>query len=130
LLPDNQPQVELAPIPQSEQPFPLESLPKIPELAKTLKLESINHPRVQYYIAYFTGPARDNFQVWLERSGYYRDYIEGKLREHQLPESLFYLAFIESGLNPFAMSRAGAGGVWQFMPATGRRFDFAHRLLG
>ena len=36
LLPDNQPQVDLAPVPQSEQPIPLESLPKIPELAKGL----------------------------------------------------------------------------------------------
>ena len=43
-------------------------------------------------------------------------------KERGLPEELVYLAFIESGYNPQAVSRSGAAGVWQFMPFTGRRF--------
>ena len=116
-------QLEPAPEPQSEKSFPIEDLPKELTLAKTLQLEKIDHPRVQYYMSYFTGPAHNHFQNYLDRSGYYQEYIQAELREHQLPESLFYLALIESGLNPYALSRAGAGGVWQFMPGTARRFD-------
>ena len=41
------------------------------------------------------------------------------LREKNAPEELVYLAMIESGLNPKAFSRAGAVGMWQFMPGTG-----------
>jgi len=92
------------------------------ELIKTLRLKELNHPRVQFYLNYFTGDGREIFEKWLERAGIYQDYIQGELRANGLPESIFYLAMIESGLNPYALSRAGAGGIWQFMPATGRRY--------
>jgi len=92
------------------------------ELIKTLRLKELNHPRVQFYLNYFTGAGREHFGKWLERAGLYQNYIQGELRANGLPESIFYLAMIESGLNPYALSRAGAGGIWQFMPATGRRY--------
>jgi len=98
-----------------QEPVPL-------QLAKTLNLEHLYHPRVQFYLDYFTGPARNHFQVYLQRSALYQDYIQSALRENNLPESLFYLAMIESGFNPYARSRRGAGGIWQFMPGTARRF--------
>jgi len=106
----------------------LESPELLPEpvpltLAKTLELEHLYHPRVQFYLDYFTGPARGNFQIYLNRSALFQDYIQTALKENNLPESLFYLAMIESGLNPYARSRRGAGGIWQFMPGTARRFD-------
>lgn len=40
-------------------------------------------------------------------------------REYGLPEDLKYLSVVESALNPLAVSRVGATGLWQFMPATG-----------
>ena len=40
----------------------------------------------------------------------------------QGPLELKYLPIIESALNPSAVSRAGAAGLWQFMLATGRRY--------
>jgi membrane-bound lytic murein transglycosylase D len=43
-------------------------------------------------------------------------------REKNLPEELFYLALIESGYNPQATSRAKAGGIWQFLAKTAKRF--------
>ncbi len=46
--------------------------------------------------------------------------IEKYLAEYGLPDELKYLAIVESGLNPLAQSRAGAVGLWQFMPLTGR----------
>ena len=48
--------------------------------------------------------------------------IEATLRRHRLPEVFSYLPFIESGFRIDVTSRAGARGLWQFMPATARRY--------
>lgn len=48
--------------------------------------------------------------------------IEGALRRHRLPEVFSYLPFIESGFRVDVTSHAGARGLWQFMPATARRY--------
>jgi membrane-bound lytic murein transglycosylase D len=39
-----------------------------------------------------------------------------------MPDELKYLSIVESGLNPRAVSRAGAAGLWQFMPSTGKMY--------
>ena len=44
------------------------------------------------------------------------------LRRNGIPEDFKYLCMAESGLNPEAVSPSGAGGLWQFMPATGREY--------
>lgn len=46
--------------------------------------------------------------------------FEDKLMQYSLPQELKYLAVIESALNASARSHAGAAGLWQFMPSTGR----------
>jgi membrane-bound lytic murein transglycosylase D len=66
------------------------------------------------------GRARANFERWLAREGRYRELILTELEAAGLPEELLYLAMLESGFSPTAVSRAGAVGLWQFMPATGR----------
>ncbi|MDP1340479.1 transglycosylase SLT domain-containing protein, partial [Klebsiella variicola] len=48
--------------------------------------------------------------------------FEEMLDKYNLPVELKYLAIIESALNPVAVSRAGATGLWQFMPATGKMY--------
>jgi membrane-bound lytic murein transglycosylase D len=48
--------------------------------------------------------------------------FEEMLDKYQLPQELKYLAIVESALNPKARSRAGAMGLWQFMPGTGRMY--------
>lgn len=58
-------------------------------------------------------------QTMLGMSLYYMPIFEEALERHQLPHELKYLAVIESALNPNAVSRAGAAGLWQFMPDTG-----------
>ena len=58
----------------------------------------------------------------MRRAPYYFPIFERKLAEYGLPDELKYLSIIESGLNPKAISRVGAGGLWQFMPATGRSY--------
>lgn len=54
------------------------------------------------------------------RAETYFPMIEQILAEEGVPDELKYLAVIESALNPRAHSWAGASGMWQFIPATGR----------
>ncbi len=59
---------------------------------------------------------------YIPRSGYYFPLFEQVFREKGVPEDIKYLAVAESCLNPIAHSWAGADGIWQFMPATGRMY--------
>lgn len=51
---------------------------------------------------------------------YYMPIFEDALERHQMPLELKYLPVIESALVPTAVSKAGAGGLWQFMPPTAK----------
>jgi len=53
-------------------------------------------------------------------SKFYFPLFEQNLSKYDLPYELKYLPIVESALNPVAKSRAGARGLWQFMPPTGR----------
>jgi membrane-bound lytic murein transglycosylase D len=79
--------------------------------------------QVDHYLDYFTNRGRKNYQRWLSRSTRYLPMMRRIFRENALPPDLVYLAMIESGYNPFAVSRARAVGVWQFISSTGRRYD-------
>ena len=79
--------------------------------------------RMQKYFRYYTRTHHKTFQRWLKRAEPYLPYIRKVLTEKGLPQDLVFLPFAESGFNPWAYSRAGAAGLWQFMPATGRHFD-------
>jgi len=48
--------------------------------------------------------------------------IEEQLAKYGIPLEMKYLAIVESALNPTAISRAGAGGLWQFMVSTGKMY--------
>jgi membrane-bound lytic murein transglycosylase D len=81
----------------------------------------INDP-VASFISYFTNnrDGRAHLARSLERAGRYREIIQRILREEGVPEDLIYQAVAESGFQPQAMNgHSGAGGMWQFMPATG-----------
>ena len=81
-----------------------------------------DQPRVKYYLDYFTGRAHDRFQVWLQRMGRFEGYARDQFAARKLPGDFVYLALIESGFSPEAVSRASAVGMWQFMVATGRAY--------
>lgn len=57
---------------------------------------------------------------WMQRAERYRELVREVLGTHGVPGDLVHLAMIESGFQPTVRSRAGAVGIWQFMPATGR----------
>lgn len=56
------------------------------------------------------------------KAQYYFPIFEDILGKHGLPFELCYLPVIESALNPQAHSPVGAAGLWQFMPATGKKY--------
>jgi membrane-bound lytic murein transglycosylase D len=65
---------------------------------------------------------KDRFAEGLVRSGRYIEQMRQIFRAEGLPVDLTYLPLVESSFNIHARSRAGAVGMWQFMPSTGRRF--------
>jgi membrane-bound lytic murein transglycosylase D len=105
---------------------PAASLPEVPIESKAtwdLNVASFaDQPRVKYYLDYFVGRAHDRFQVWLQRMGRYESYARAQFAARKLPGDFVYLALIESGYSPEAVSRARAVGIWQFMPGTGKVF--------
>ena len=81
-----------------------------------------SHARVQYYLDFFQGPARERFSIWLQRMPRYEPMIRTSLRTYGVPEDMVYLALIESGYSNTAVSRARATGMWQFMKGTGKLY--------
>jgi len=75
--------------------------------------------QVAGYINYFSSHGRGTLEHGLERSGRYREMIERVLKEEGVPQDLIYLAQAESGFHPYAVSRAGARGIWQFYGQSG-----------
>lgn len=60
---------------------------------------------------------------------YYEPLIEQALDVHGVPNELKYLPVVESALNPVAMSRVGATGLWQFMYSTGKLYGLKQNSL-
>ncbi|MEO0422537.1 MAG: transglycosylase SLT domain-containing protein [Pseudomonadota bacterium] len=71
--------------------------------------------------------------AWLERHPTYLERLRPRVerylaeicadvRERRLPTELCLLPIIESALDPLAFSPGGAAGLWQFIPATGKRY--------
>lgn len=90
-------------------------------LAKLQKDVPLNyHKSVQAYVDYFTFRKASNTKLMLERMPLFFPLYERMLAEYELPDELKYLSIVESALNPRAISHAGAGGLWQIMPGTGR----------
>ena len=58
----------------------------------------------------------------IKRANRYFPIVEPILSENGVPDDFKYLMSIESNNNPLARSVAGAAGLWQFMPVTGREF--------
>ena len=65
---------------------------------------------------------RDLVRYMLGMADFYFPIIEEVLDRHGLPLELKYLAVVESALNPVALSRVGASGLWQFMLPTGKSY--------
>jgi membrane-bound lytic murein transglycosylase D len=77
---------------------------------------------VRNHIQVYTVRQREKFSIVLGLKDYYFPMIEDIFDSYGLPAELKYMAVIESALNPNAVSRVGATGMWQFMYSTGRMY--------
>ena len=94
------------------------------EAAETVTdLPLVINGQISKLIEYFTsGRGRAALEVGMQASGRFRDMILRVLEEEQVPRDLLYLAQAESAFRPRARSRAGALGIWQFMPSRGKEY--------
>ena len=77
---------------------------------------------VQSFIDRYSGRLRHSVSYMLGACNFYMPIFEEALEAYGLPLELKYLPVIESALNPNAVSRVGATGLWQFMLATGKTY--------
>lgn len=78
---------------------------------------------VRNYIHVYTKKRHESVGAMIGLSDYYFPIIEEIFEGYGIPTELKYMAIIESALNPRAVSRVGATGMWQFMYGTARMYD-------
>jgi membrane-bound lytic murein transglycosylase D len=83
----------------------------------------VNDSVLQYLSFFQTEHGRLIVETGLRRAGRYKEMIRRVLKEEGMPQDLIYLAQAESAFQPQAVSRAGARGIWQFMPFRGQEYD-------
>jgi membrane-bound lytic murein transglycosylase D len=101
----------------------------LPSIPKQMDLAGEKVPLDQPFVAEqldreFIISVHDKAQVvmWMKRARRYFPYIAEELKKAGLPDDLKYLAVAESALLHRISSPAGAVGLWQFIPATGKRY--------
>lgn len=93
-----------------------------------LRLDSItksvplpHNEYVQQYIDIYA-KRKDMFGKMMGLSNYYFPIFEKALNDYNIPQEIKYLTIVESQMNPHAVSRVGATGIWQFMFGTGKAY--------
>jgi membrane-bound lytic murein transglycosylase D len=79
------------------------------------------NPRVRNFIQSYAAKP-EHISLLAERSSIYLHMIVTELNRRSMPTELALLPFVESAFNPDIFSSAGAAGLWQFIPETGRRY--------
>ncbi|MBQ8155514.1 MAG: lytic transglycosylase domain-containing protein [Prevotella sp.] len=95
----------------------IERLSRIPSV-----MEMAYNDVVQKFIDRYSGRLRYSVSYMLGAANFYMPIFEEALEAYKLPLELKYLPIIESALNPKAVSRVGATGLWQFMIGTGKQY--------
>jgi len=78
--------------------------------------------RIKHHIGIYSGRMRKTISVYLQRKKKYFPLYYKVFREKNLPVEFAYISMLESGLDPYITSHAGARGLWQFMPRTARNY--------
>lgn len=78
--------------------------------------------RVKAFIDYFAIKDREYTKDIIKKKELYFPLFSETLAKHNMPDELKYLAIVESGLRPNAISRANAVGLWQFISSTGKMY--------
>ena len=121
--------IPAAPAPVAQKPFnstySSQKYPNRHTKPDSIVIPLIDHDLVNRSITFLTKNKRGQQFVrqCLERSGKWFPMMKRIAEAEGLPEEIVYLSMIESGLNPNAVSRASAVGLWQFMRATGQDYN-------
>ena len=92
-------------------------------MEQTFQIPLVTNDLVQKNITFLTtGKPRKVYQKWYERSSKWFPMIKQVVKEEGVPEEIMYLAMIESGLNPLAVSKAKAVGMLQLIRSTGEQY--------
>lgn len=102
----------------------LERLQRIPTM-----IDLSYNRYVRNFIELYTKRRREQVSIMLGLSEYYFPVFEEIFAYYNIPLELKYCSIIESALNPRAVSRAGATGIWQFMYGTGRMYNLTINSL-
>ncbi len=81
------------------------------------------NPGLENLIKSFLKNRKRSFERLMAVSEYYFPMFEEALARQNVPLEIKYLAVVESALNPKAVSRVGATGLWQFMYQTGKQYN-------
>lgn len=81
------------------------------------------NPGLENIIKSFLKNRKKSYERLMAISEYYFPMFEEALAKQNVPLEIKYLAIVESALNPKAVSRVGATGLWQFMYQTGKQYD-------
>jgi len=82
-------------------------------------LPLVSNDYVDGVLTYLQNHGRGYVTTALKRMGLYQGMISETLQKEGVPQDLIYLAALESAFNPYALSKEGAKGIWQFMVGTG-----------
>jgi membrane-bound lytic murein transglycosylase D len=85
-------------------------------------MPALNSPLVARHERYYLDRP-DYLQRMFSRGSRYLFHIVEEIEKRGLPTELALLPFIESAMNPVALSHASASGLWQFIPSTGRAYN-------
>lgn len=78
--------------------------------------------QVQQFVRYFQGKGRLTIEVAFTCLSKYEAMMRKTFQEEGIPQELIYTGLVESAYNPQSESSAGAMGIWQFIPATAKRY--------
>jgi membrane-bound lytic murein transglycosylase D len=92
------------------------------DVEAAVSMEIPDHKTIRGAVTYFSTDLKPSIQESLTRSAKYKKLIDRVLDDYKLPKGLAYLPVIESAYVPTLTSRAGAHGIWQFMPDTAREY--------
>ncbi|MEX2569717.1 MAG: LysM peptidoglycan-binding domain-containing protein [Gemmatimonadota bacterium] len=83
----------------------------------TYDLPIVANTWVESELDFLLNERRHVIASWIRSGDYYAEFVREIFRAEGIPTDLYHLGMIESGYTPVARSRAGAVGMWQFMPA-------------